>query len=617
MKLKYDFEETGNPGSLPAPSETASRLEQCMEGIDALVLTSKDPFLSEYVPEGNNPRWGATRFRGSVGDAIYFSAGFRERNPGLQAFELFVDGRYHLQADRETDAAQVRVVKLEVEPEIEGGLQRSLARFPGIRVGIDLERTSVAALRRYRESLQKHSGELRPVEGRKILQALGLPGWSVSRPIRSLSQRVTGRTLAGICVDLNEAMIESSGHIDNLLVTATTDDAAFLLNARGYHLPHHSSLIAYTFLAGSNLCVFLPAFSKDSPLDLDRDQCGGMEITLVRDSLPELDAWLRRQSVRAIHFNGSAMNSLLPELALSAHPGALIHPEFRHLLTLRTRKTREEMESIRSSFLRSSRAIAKTLRFGKAESRRRKLSELELAEHLKEGYAGEGAVALSFKTISGAGANSAIVHYSTPSKEHCFDTGKLALLDSGAYYPEGFATDCTRGFFAGGGSGSEETAQPEPWQKEIYTATLRAAIQVFLRPVDATWSGKQVDAFIRSKVKESGHDYLHGTGHGIGIHVHEEGIRLSTLSIYPQAPFACVSVEPGIYLEGRGGVRVENVALLQPEGDGHYHYENVVFVGYDWDLIDVSMLDEAEKNHLRAYEARCRELGTQLTECPL
>jgi Xaa-Pro aminopeptidase len=308
------------------------------------------------------------------------------------------------------------------------------------------------------------------------------------------------------------------------------------------------------------------------------------------------------------------MNSLLPELALAVHPGASVHADFRRLLALRTRKTPEEMESIRSSFLRSSRAIAKTLRFGKAECQKRRLSEWELAEQLKENYGDQGAVALSFKTISGAGANSAIVHYSNPSKDQCFDPGKLALLDSGAYYPEGFATDCTRGFFAGG---ANNAVQPEPWQKEIYTATLRAAIQVFIRPVDAGWSGKQVDAFIRSKVKESGHDYLHGTGHGIGIHVHEEGIRLSTLSIYPQSPFACVSVEPGIYLEGRGGVRVENVALLHPEGQGHYRYENVVFVGYDWDLIDVSMLDESEKSYLRAYEARCRELGTQLTECPL
>jgi Xaa-Pro aminopeptidase len=138
-----------------------------------------------------------------------------------------------------------------------------------------------------------------------------------------------------------------------------------------------------------------------------------------------------------------------------------------------------------------------------------------------------------------------------------------------------------------------------------------------MKPVDTQLSGKEVDALIRGKVKESGYDYLHGTGHGIGIHVHEEGIRLSTLSVYPQSPFACVSVEPGIYLKDKGGVRVENVAFLIPEGASHYRYENVVFVGYDWDLIDLTQLTEEEKNYLRDYESKCRELGTALTECPL
>ncbi len=272
------------------------------------------------------------------------------------------------------------------------------------------------------------------------------------------------------------------------------------------------------------------------------------------------------------------------------------------------------MVSIRSAFLKSSRAIAKTLRWGKSESVKRKVSETDLAAHLYASYAEEGAVALSFKTISGAGANSAIIHYSNPSGTEYFDPGKIALLDSGAYYDKGFCTDCTRGFFAGGSAGGPA---PESWQKEIYTATLRAAIQPFLKPVDAALSGKEVDALIRSKVKEAGYDYLHGTGHGIGIHVHEEGIRLSTLSTYPQSAYACVSVEPGIYLKDRGGVRVENVALLIPEGSTHYRYENVVFVGYDWDLIEVSRLTAEEKSYLKEYEAKCSELGTTLTPCPL
>ena len=78
-----------------------------------------------------------------------------------------------------------------------------------------------------------------------------------------------------------------------------------------------------------------------------------------------------------------------------------------------------------------------------------------------------------------------------------------------------------------------------------------------------------------------------------------------------------MSVEPGIYLKGKGGVRVENIALLIPEGESHYRYENVVTVGYDWDLIDLNQLTSEEKTYLKTYEAKCREMGTQLMDCPL
>ena len=614
MKFKYDFDVDPAGPALPALPEALGRLDAVAKDLDAVVLTSKDAFISEYVPKENSLRFGATRFTGSVGDAIYFTNAFRSKHPGLKPILLFVDGRYHLQADQEVDPSLVSVVKLDVEPNIEGGLQKALSVYPGIKVGMDFERASVAGLASWRRSVAAHGASLHPLEGGLLLQALGLPGWKVSRRIFSLPPSATGRTLASNFEGLAKAMNDASGNGHTLHVTATADDAAFLLNARGFHTPNHASVLAYTFFAGQELAIFLPACSKDSPVELDPAQSGGLRVTVIRDSVPELKAWIRNRAVKEVFFNAPAMNAFLPEMVREIHPEAAVHRDFDWVLKTRTRKTAEEMDSIRSAFLRSSRAIAATLRWGKAESLKRKLSERELADHLSEAYLAEGAVSLSFSTISGAGANSAIVHYSKPSKTEFFDTGKIALLDSGAYYDNGFCTDCTRGFFAGGGGSG---VKPEAWQVEIYTATLKAAIQVFLAPVDAKLSGKEVDALIRGKVKEAGYDYLHGTGHGIGIHVHEEGIRLSTLSIYPQSAHACVSVEPGIYLKDRGGVRVENVALLIPEGDSRYAYENVVFVGYDWDLVDLSKLTPGERAYLKSYEAKCRELGTTLTACPL
>ena len=614
MILKYDFGSDSNPWTPPSLDHALDRLDGVSGGLDAIILTSKDAFISEYVPKENNTRFGATRFTGSVGDAIYFTRAFRMNHPGLKPIRLFVDGRYHLQADQETDPQWVEVVKLDVEPNIEGGVQKALAGFSGIRVGMDFERTSVSSLAHYQCSLSGHGGSLKHIEGAKILEALGLPGWSVERPVFSLPETATGRSISSNLKALSLAMSEKVGHSDTLHITATADDVSFLLNARAYHTPNQASILAYSFFSKNEFIVFLPECSKNSSVKLDQAQWGEFRVTVIRNSISELKEKLKRHSVTEVFFNGASMNALLPEIAKEIFPQAKINSDWNWVLKTRTRKTPEEMNSIRAAFIKSSRAIAKTLRWGKTESLKRPISEVDLSNHLYDSYATEGAVALSFKTISGAGGNSAIVHYSTPSKGEYFNPGKIALLDSGAYYDTGFCTDCTRGFFAGGGTSG---IVPEPWQREIYTATLRAAIQVFIRPVDARLSGKEVDAFIRGKVKEAGYDYLHGTGHGIGIHVHEEGIRLSTLSVYPQSPYACVSVEPGIYLKDQGGVRVENVALLIPEGDSHYRYENVVFVGYDWDLIDLSRLTDEEKVYLKNYELKCRELGTTLTDCPL
>ena len=614
MILKYDFDKN-SALSQNAIQPLKARLAGVLDSLDsefnslkldAILLTSKDPFISEYVPLENNPRYGATGFTGSVGDAIYWT----KNSSSKSRVSLFVDGRYHLQADQECPLDLVEVVKIKVEPSIEGAVLDRLAQNKGLKIGIDFERTSISTLERFQEMAKSNGHTLVHLEGEKILNALGLPGWKVKRPIFSLPVSATGRSISKTLDSLKKFLTEKSSNY--LHVTAATDDAAFLLNARGYHLPHTASFLAYTMFVGQELIVYLPACSAGSPVELETSQKGEYKVTVIENDLSALKKKLASYSVSEIFFNGGMMNGLLPNLLKEVFPNAKLTQDCKWVIQNRVRKTPEEMASIRKAFVHSSKAIAKTLRWGKSESQKNKVSEVDLSKYLYDSYAAEGAVALSFKTISGAGPNSAIIHYSTPSTQKFFEKGQLALLDSGAYYEEGFCTDCTRGFFVG----AENGAKPEAWQKDIYTTTLKGAIQVFMNPVKGSLSGKEVDAMIRSEIKNAGYEYLHGTGHGVGIHVHEEGIRLSTLSIYPQSPYACVSVEPGIYLKDQGGVRIENIALLIPEGE-NYAYENVVFVGYDWDLIDVSKLSNDEKNYLKNYEAQCKKMGTQLMECPL
>ena len=615
MTLKYDFLDIANQAK-PIAVSSLSKLEALYPELDALVLTSKDAFMSEYVPLENNPRFGASGFTGSLGDCIYWTESFRKKHSELKPISLFVDGRYHLQADQEVSPDRVQVVKIDVEANIEKTLQKKLTEYPGVKLGIDFERTSIAALERFKNEIESVRGSITAIEGESVLKTLDLKGWKVDRPIFSLSEKHTGRTvkeiLRALTLDMHQHRL--SPNSGTLHMTCATDDAAFLTNTRGFHLPHTASFLAFTFLIENEFILFLPACSQDAQIQLDHEQWGEFKLTVIRNQPAELKKALEQYQVDQVFYLAATMNGLLPSLISDIFPQAKIHSNFDWIRRTRVQKTEAERNSIRTSFVRSSQAISKALRFGKTESQKRNVSELELAHFLKNEYAREGAVSLSFKTISGAGPNSAIVHYSEASSEQFFKSGMMALLDSGAYYEEGFCTDCTRGFFVGGGSSS---VKPAAWQKEIYTACLKSAIQVFLKPVDAKLSGKEIDALVRAQVKNAGYDYAHGTGHGIGIHVHEEGIRFSTLSQYDQTPYACVSVEPGIYLKDHGGVRVENVVFLIPEGKTHYRYENLVWVGYDWDLIDVEKLSEDEKTYLANYELECQKRGTQLTHCPL
>ncbi len=614
MKLKYDFteEQLGVNNKIDL-AKNLSDLEKLCANLDAVILTSKDPFMSEYVPLANNPRFGVTGFTGSVGDAIYWTENYRKSHPNQKPVSVFVDGRYHLQVDQECPAELVEAIKITVEPSMEGALQERLFSSGAKQVGMDFQRTSISVLNQRREKAKGSGVTLHSMVGDDMLKAVHLSGWKTDRPIFSLPEEMTGRTLAhnleGLAYEIKAAFSAD----DVLHMTAATDDAAFLLNARGYHLPYVGSFLAYTFFIQNEFILFLPASSEQSKVEIEPSQVGSYQLTVIRNDFNALKMALKKHTAKKIAYFGPTMNGFLPTLASEVFPEAEIESSFNWVLRSRTRKTPQELASIRECFLKSSRAIAKALRWGKTESQKRNVSEVDLAEYLKDQYGAEGATTLSFNTISGAGPNSAIVHYGTPSKTNYFEKGMIALLDSGACYSNGFLTDCTRGFFVG----SQNGASPEAWQKEIYTSTLKAAIQVFMAPVSKDISCKEVDMIIREQVKASGYDYMHGTGHGIGIHVHEDGIRLSTLSSYAQTPYACVSVEPGIYLAGKGGVRVENVALLIPHDENKLRYENVVFVGYDWDLIDISKLTGEEMIYLKEYEAKCREMGNQLMDCPL
>jgi Xaa-Pro aminopeptidase len=608
------------------------------EGIDLLCVSAQDAFLSEYTPLANNHRAMLSGFSGSTGDGLHVARPARTKLARVQPFQLFVDGRYHLQADGECSTELVLVEKLPLAKPIEDALLETvsvaLAALGGGVVAVDARRTTLARARALQAACDRTGASLRLLRDDEISRALGLPGWRTERAVEPVATALTGRDPAlTASLLLRSARRAAGGAATPCVASCASDDAAFLLNARGYHLPHLSSVLAYSFVLPGRIVVFLPSESATCSVNLPTrlrsasitaEPPPEFALEVVRGSLESLSATLATSEVTALLFNESHMNALLPEFLASVWPKAAVVADFRGIEILRARKTPEELASFRDSYLRSSRAIARTLRWAKETvtqvqrmnaSDETLPSEADLATRVADEYGREGALELSFNTIAGTGPNGAVIHYGTPSPRNRMMPGEITLLDSGAYYAPGFATDCTRVFY----NGDAEILAPQAWQKEIYTVTLKAFLRGMRAEFLLTDAGRAIDAEVRGVCKAHGYDYAHGTGHGVGIHVHESGIRLSTASTYAMTENACVSMEPGIYLPGKGGVRIENVVRVEPRdpAQGVYGFENLMWVGFDWDLVDVALLDDAEKAWLASYERRCAALGTTITRCPL
>ena len=183
----------------------------------------------------------------------------------------------------------------------------------------------------------------------------------------------------------------------------------------------------------------------------------------------------------------------------------------------------------------------------------------------------------------------------------------MILLDSGGYFEGGWATDTTRTFF-----GCDDGKIAHPKMKEMYTLVLKGLLACQTAVFPEGTRGMVLDGLARNAMRKQGYDFGHGTGHGVGIHVHEPGVRISSISTLPMKEGQVVSIEPGIYVPGFGGVRLENVALVEkhPEFPKMLRFRSFVYIGFDHALIDMKLLNEEEKQALEEYEAECSKRGT-------
>ena len=566
------------------------RAEFARQGVDGFIVPRADEHQGEYVPPAAERLAWLTGFTGSAGLAVVLR----------DQAAVFVDGRYTLQAEAQVDGAQFQRRHLVEQPAAEWIATNLKA---GETLGYDPWLLTPGDVDRYRAACTRAGGKLAPLAVNPVDAV-----WR-DRPSPPLAPAVphpvefAGKSSTDKRRELAQRL--ASDKLDAAVLTAP-DSIAWLLNIRGGDVTYSPLPLSFAILnADASVVLFIDS-RKVSP-DLVRHLGNAVHCAEPAELGPALDVLGRsKKRVLADPFTGAAW--IFDRLAQA---GANIQRGADPCQLPKACKNAVELEGTRRAHQRDGAALTRFLAWLARETPGGKLTELVASDRLEQFRAGgEHFKGLSFPTISGAGANGAIVHYhASPETERRLEPGSLYLVDSGAQYLDG-TTDVTRTVAVG---------RPSAEMRDRFTRVLKGHIALASCQFPQGTTGSQLDALARKPLWDAGLDYDHGTGHGVGSYlgVHEGPQRVSKMpNAQPLLPGMIVSDEPGYYKTGAYGIRIENLVAVAPvngvkaNGKAMLGFETLTLAPLDRALIEPKLLDGAESAWIDAYHARVR---TELT----
>ena len=550
------------------------------EKLAAFIFPSTDAHQSEYVASHWQGREWISGFDGSAGTAVVT----------LDRAALWTDSRYFLAAEQQLQGTEYQLMKLRVEgtPTIGQWLIEQLADVKSPEVGLDGMVNSFHDTQALVDELRKAAG----ITVRTNFDPLEViwkdrPSIPVN-PVEIQPLEFAGESFQSKLSRIRTALREL--HADGMLVSAL-DDIAWTLNLRGRDVHCVPVFVSYLLIASDKVSLFV---DEEKLTPAVRDYLVGNGVSLYKYN--KVEEGLRNYSEYNILLDGDETSYRLWKTVKCREIVSFTSP----IPAMKAIKNQSEIAGFRSAMLRDGVAMVKFLRWLKPAVEQGGQTEMSINEKLtslraeQEYFRG-----LSFDTIAGYQEHGAIVHYeATPQTDAVLRPEGLILIDSGAQYQDG-TTDITRTIALG--PVSERI-------KYIYTLVLKAHIQMELVKFPDGASGTQLDAVGRACLWRSGLNYLHGTGHGVGsyLSVHEgpHQIRMEWKPT-PLRSGMTVTDEPGIYLAGEFGVRIENTLLvkdyMQTEMGKFLQMESLTLCPIDTAPIDVLLLTEEEKNWLNVY----------------
>lgn len=559
-----------------------ARLRELMkrEHLSAFIFPSTDAHQSEYVADHWRGREWISGFNGSAGTAVVT----------MKSAALWTDSRYFLAAEEQLEDTEYQLMRLKMEgtPTIAEWLGKELQDVQSPEVGLDGMVNSYNYVKDLSYSLRKLGGitlrtNLDPLEqiweNRPSLPA---------NPVEIQPLEYAGETLASKVVRIRKSLREL--HADGMLVSAL-DDIAWTLNLRGTDVHCNPVFVSYLLIESDKVSLFVDdnKLSPEVKLYLQDNQ-----VSLYNYN--KVEKCLKSYSEYNILLDGDETSYYLWKTVKCQEIVAAASP----IPAMKAVKNEAEIEGYRSAMLKDGVAMVKFLKWLKPAVEAGGQTEISIDEKLTSLRAEQKLFRdISFDTIAGYAQHGAIVHYeATPETDVVLKPEGLILIDSGAQYQDG-TTDITRTIALG--PVSEEI-------KHIYTLVLKAHIQLELVKFPDGASGTQLDAVGRECMWREGYNFLHGTGHGVGSYlcVHEgpHQIRMEWMPT-PLRAGMTLTDEPGLYLAGKFGVRIENTVLISDymstEFGKFLQIEPLTLCPIDTTPIDVDMLLPEEIDWLNAY----------------
>mgnify|MGYP004482729375 FL=1 len=552
------------------------------EHLAAFIFPSTDAHQSEYVADHWLGRAWISGFNGSAGTAVVT----------MTSAALWTDSRYFLAAEEQLQGTEFQLMKLKIPgtPSIAEWLGKELADVSSPEVGLDGWVNSYVSTSRLIADLRREGGITVRTNFDPLKEIWTDRPAIPENPIEIQPIEYAGEGVSSKIERIRKALRAS--HADGMLVSAL-DDIAWTLNLRGTDVHCNPVFVSYLLIASDKVSLFVDEVKVNAEVRTYLETNG---ISIYKYN--KVEEGLKDYSEYNILLDGNETSYYLWKTVRCQEIVSQTSP----IPAMKAVKNEAEITGYRRAMVRDGVAMVKFLKWlvpaveagGQTEiSIDKKLTSLRAEQDLFRD--------ISFDTIAGYQAHGAIVHYeASPETDVLLKPEGLLLLDSGAQYQDG-TTDITRTIALG--PVTEE-------MKHIYTLVLKGHIQLELAKFPDGASGTQLDALARESMWREGLNFLHGTGHGVGsyLNVHEgpHQVRME----YMPAPLRAgmtLTDEPGLYLAGKFGVRIENTLLIKEYMETEFgkflQMESLTLCPIDTAPIDVEMLLPEELAWLNAYHA--------------